>query len=166
MVQPAMAAPDPPGPPRLCCDGSLGALARWLRAAGYEASSHPGTSGDALVPVARQAGAILVTSDRRVLDRREIRQGTLPALLVPCSLSRFDQLAHVLRALRLPLRAPRCMGCGGELLSVGKDEVRDRIPPRTASWQDEYFLCRGCGQLFWRGTHWERIRARLHAATT
>jgi hypothetical protein len=153
-------------PPRLCCDGSLGALARWLRAAGYEASSHPGVGGDALVPEARRTGAVLLTSDHRVFERREIRQGTLPAVLVPSSLTRFEQLAHVLRTLRLPLRAPRCMGCGGELAAVDKEAVRDRIPPLTARWQDEYFVCRGCGQLFWRGTHWQRIRARLMSVST
>jgi hypothetical protein len=56
------------------------------------------------------------------------------------------------------------MACAGELDAVDKDAVRDRIPPRTALWQDEYFLCRGCGQLFWRGTHWQRIRDRLRSA--
>jgi uncharacterized protein with PIN domain len=156
--------PEGPPPPRLFCDGSLGALARWLRAAGYEASAHPGTGGDALVPEARRAGAVLLTSDRRVMDRREIREGRLPAVLVPSALGRLEQLALVMRTLDLALRAPRCMGCGGALDPAEKDAVRDRIPPRTALWQDEYFVCRGCGQLFWRGTHWQRIRAALEGA--
>jgi uncharacterized protein with PIN domain len=44
---------------------------------------------------------------------------------------------------------------------VDKDSVRERIPPRTAHWLEEYFVCAGCGQLFWRGTHWQSISARL-----
>jgi uncharacterized protein len=159
-----MATPGGGAPLRLCCDGSLGALARWLRAAGYEASFHPGMGGEALLPEARRSGEVLLTSDQRVLDRREIRDGALPALLVPSSLERLAQLALVMRSLRLPLLAPRCMACAGELDAVDKDAVRDRIPPRTALWQDEYFVCRGCGQLFWRGTHWPRIRDRLRSA--
>jgi hypothetical protein len=74
-----------------------------------------------------------------------------------------DQLAMVLRDLALPLRDPRCMACGGTLAAVTKDSVRERIPPRTARWKDDYFVCDGCGQLFWQGTHWERIAARLRA---
>jgi uncharacterized protein with PIN domain len=46
---------------------------------------------------------------------------------------------------------------------VEKERVRDRIPPRTARWKDEYFLCAGCGRLFWHGTHWERISRVLAA---
>jgi uncharacterized protein with PIN domain len=158
------AAPPAAPPPRFLCDGSLGALARWLRAAGYEATAHPGMGGDAVVPEARRTGGVLLTSDAHVLERREIREGRLPAVLVPSSLARLDQLALVMRTLRLPLREPRCMTCGGPLDVVDKAAVRDRIPPRTALWQDEYFTCRDCGQLFWRGTHWERIRDRLRGA--
>jgi uncharacterized protein len=160
----AGADPSAPSTPRFACDGSLGALARWLRAAGYEAESHAGLGGDELARRPRPADTVLLTSDRRVFARRDVREGAVRVLHVPCSLGRDAQLALVLHALGLGLRPPLCMGCGGPLVSVDKDAVRARIPPRTALWQDEYFLCQGCGQLFWRGTHWERIRARLGAA--
>ena len=42
--------------------------------------------------------------------------------------------------------------------------VRTRIPPRTALWKDEYFLCAACDRLFWQGTHWERIAGAVAAA--
>jgi uncharacterized protein with PIN domain len=53
------------------------------------------------------------------------------------------------------------MSCGGALRPVDKQKVSERIPPRTARWRDEYFLCAGCGRLFWQGTHWQRIAERL-----
>ena len=56
------------------------------------------------------------------------------------------------------------MACGGLLRATTKQSVRDRIPPRTALWLDDYFVCAECDQLFWKGTHWQRIRARLRAA--
>jgi len=93
-----------------------------------------------------------------------IREGSVLALWVPSGLSMPEQLGIVLRDLGLGLRAPRCMTCGGELQAVEKDAVRPRIPPRTALWKDEYFVCAGCDRLFWRGTHWERISAALQAA--
>jgi len=55
------------------------------------------------------------------------------------------------------------MACGAELRPVPKSEVAARIPPRTARWKDEYFLCSGCGRLFWPGTHWQRIVRQLQA---
>jgi uncharacterized protein with PIN domain len=66
--------------------------------------------------------------------------------------------------LGLTLREPLCMSCGGALLPVEKEAVRPRIPPRTALWKDEYFVCAACDRLFWRGTHWERIARALGEA--
>jgi hypothetical protein len=99
---------------------------------------------------------VLLTSDAAVLARPRAAAG-VPALHVPGELPVAEQLARVLRAYGLRPRAPRCMACGAALRAVDKARVRERIPPRTARWKDEYFLCAGCGRLFWQGTHWERI---------
>jgi uncharacterized protein with PIN domain len=56
------------------------------------------------------------------------------------------------------------MACGGALRRARKEDVRPRIPPRTALWKDEYFLCAACDRLFWQGTHWERIAGAVAAA--
>jgi hypothetical protein len=142
-------------PPRFVCDGSLGGLARWLRAAGYEAVRVSG-GGERARTEAHLSGGMLLTSDAAVLARPRAAAG-VPALHVPGELPVAEQLARVLRAYGLRPRAPRCMACGAALRAVDKARVRERIPPRTARWKDEYFLCAGCGRLFWQGTHWERI---------
>jgi uncharacterized protein with PIN domain len=56
------------------------------------------------------------------------------------------------------------MTCGGLLVATPKEEVFERIPPRTAKWLDEYFVCASCDGLFWQGTHWERIAKALEEA--
>jgi uncharacterized protein with PIN domain len=56
------------------------------------------------------------------------------------------------------------MRCGGALAPAAKQSVLPRIPPRTALWKDEYFLCVSCDGLFWQGTHWQRIRETLAEA--
>lgn len=162
----ASVAPPPAGladPPRFVCDGSLGGLARWLRAAGYETISVSG-GGDVAFEEAHRSGSVLLTSDAHVLERRLIQAGTVPTLLVPTGRPALEQLARVLRERRLRPREPRCMACGGALRPVEKERVRERIPPRTARWKDEYFLCAACGKLFWQGTHWDRIQKRLAGA--
>ena len=148
-------------PARFLCDACLGVLARWLRAAGYEARQAPPLDDGELVTVARRDSLVLLTSDSDIMDRRVIREGSVFALWVPSGLNLREQLGMVVRDLGLGLRAPRCMVCGGELRTVDKDAVRPRIPPRTALWKDEYFACAACDQLFWRGTHWERISSAL-----
>jgi uncharacterized protein with PIN domain len=151
-------------PPRFLCDPSLGGLARWLRAAGYEAFVDDAVAGHRLPDEALRRGQVLLTTESEVLLRRIVVDGSLPVVWVPSALTMKEQLTMVLRDLGLELRESRCMSCGGELVPTEKDAVFPRIPPRTARWLDEYFVCARCDRLFWRGTHWERIARTLEQA--
>lgn len=160
----AACAVEPPAErrePRFLCDASLGGLARWLRAAGYEARWRPDRPAEDLVRDAVAEGLMLLTTDTAALRLRAVRSGQADVLWLPPLHGRVEQLALVLRDLELARREPRCMGCGGRLRGVPKEEVLERIPPRTRRWKDDYFLCEGCGTLFWPGTHWEKIARRL-----
>lgn len=151
-------------PPAFLCDPSLVGLARWLRAAGYDTALAPGVPPHRLPDEAKRLSRVLLTTDAESLERRIAADGSLLLVWLPTSLTLEQKLALVLRSLALPLREPRCMACGGELEPRPKPEVRLRIPPRTALWKDDYFVCRACDRLYWQGTHWERIRPRLAEA--
>lgn len=145
------------------CDAGLGGLARWLRGAGYEASWNPELDDPAVIREAQRRNATLITTDSLMMERGVLRDGIVPSVFVPSSIDCDEQFLIVLRELSLPLRDSRCMNCGGMLRRVEKASVADRIPPKTALWLDDYFVCSNCGQLFWRGTHWRRIVARLRS---
>jgi uncharacterized protein with PIN domain len=151
------------GAVRFFCDAGLGGLARWLRASGYEALWEPDIEDSLLVKRAREHSATVLTTDSGLMERRLLRVGFIPSLWLSPALTVPEQLAQVFREFQLELKAPRCMSCGGELQTVDKEAVHDRIPPRTYRWLDKYFLCRGCGKLFWHGTHWDRIQRKLKA---
>ena len=94
--------PEAP-PPRFACDAMLGGLARWLRAAGYDASWHDGIDDSDLVRLGRNEGRTVLSSDDDVFAFALVRDGIVPALLVPRGLTVQAQTAHVLRAMGLPL---------------------------------------------------------------
>ena len=145
--------------PSFFCDAMLGGLARWLRAVGYEAAFEHGIDDAALVERAGRMGAVLLSSDRPLFDRKLVRTGEVRALFVPRHAPVLDQVVFVLSTLRLGVRDLRCMACGGVLLVVSRDEVIDEAPPRVLASCDEFFRCAGCRHLYWRGTHWARIEA-------
>lgn len=151
------------GEPRFACDAGLGGLARWLRAAGYRALWFPDIEDAALLREARELDATVLTTDSLMMERGVLRDGVIPALWLPPALTKREQLGLVLREFNLDVRPPRCTRCGGELAAVPKESVRERIPPKTWRWIDEYFICRKCGHLFWKGTHWQRIQKVLLA---
>jgi uncharacterized protein len=143
---------------RLACDASLGGLARWLRAYGYQSdSSLAARSG----PAWGGATAITITSSGDFFERAMLRRPPSLVLWQPSQVNPKEQLRCVAVELRLDRRDPRCMTCGGMLRHVSKEDVRPRIPPRTARWLESYFVCEDCRGLFWQGTHWQRIEAHL-----
>jgi uncharacterized protein with PIN domain len=149
---------------RFACDAMLGGLARWLRAAGHDAWWDAAVGDWDLVRLARRDGRRLLTSDTGIMKLGVVRDGEVPALLIPHGRRLREQFEFTVRRLNLGLGDPRCMTCGGKLAEVPKEAVRDRVPVRTFAWLDRYWQCRACGQVFWQGTHWQRIRARLHEA--
>ncbi len=130
-------------PPRFACDAMLGGLARWLRAAGYDASWHDGIDDGELVRLGQAQGRTVLSSDGDVFAFALVRDGVVPALFV---------------------REPRCMACGGELAELPKEEAAGRVPPRSLAAHDCFWVCSACGQVFWHGTHWRKIEERLGRA--
>lgn len=149
---------------RLACDAMLGGLARWLRAAGYDAFWQEGIDDSDLVRRAKAEGWTVLSSDGDVFAFAVVRDGMVPSLFVPRGLGVQEQLAFVMRQLGLALREPRCMACGGELVEVAKETVRDRVPPQSLAHHERFWECERCRQVFWHGTHWQRISERLGEA--
>lgn len=143
------------------CDAMLGGLARWLRAAGYDAEFEYGIDDGELVARAQAGGQILLSCDGPLFERNVITSGQVAALRVPRQLSNVEALRHVLDELKLPLLPPRCMACGGELYEVPKHTVAGEAPPLAFRNCDRFWRCTRCDKLLWHGTHWQRISQRL-----
>ena len=148
---------------RFLCDAMLGGLAKWLRAAGYDTYfARQGTdiSDRSLTQKALEEGRVLLTSDGGFLERKPVRDGAVGFLMVPY-VPLEEQLRMVVEHFALTRRQSRCMECNGELRAVSPGTVADRVPPGVACYHEEFFLCEGCGRVFWHGSHWARISGRL-----
>lgn len=148
-----------PGRARLLCDGHLAALARLLRSLGFDTAWDPDWGQAEIARRGLNEGRIVLSGSRALLKRR---------LLGPAMLIRDDdpeaQATAVVRRFGLAGRADlfaRCSRCNGRVQPVAKTAVAARIPPKTALWLDEYFVCADCDQLYWEGTHVTALRARL-----
>jgi uncharacterized protein len=148
---------------RFLCDAMLGGLAKWLRAAGYDTYyAREGTdiSDRSLTRKAIEEGRVLLTSDGGFLEHKPVSDGSVEFLKVP-HLPLEEQLRFVAERFELSRRQSRCMRCNGELDVVPPGAVRGRVPPGVIRDHEEFFLCKGCGRVFWRGSHWGRIGGRL-----
>ncbi len=135
-----------------------GGLARWLRVLGVDASFAPGIDDAALVAGALAERRLVISSDRKLFERRVFTTGELRGLFLPVGLPLLSQVRHVAGALGLKPAFPRCTACNGTLAEVRRDEVADVVPARSLIWAKEFYRCTRCGHVFWEGTHWRRIR--------
>jgi hypothetical protein len=140
---------------RFVLDNHLGRLAFYLRMLGFDCLYRNDYQDELLAHVSHQQGRILLTRDRRLLMRNSVIYGYLVRSKMP-----RQQLVEVLRRYDLYDRiAPfrRCMRCNGLLQEVRKDEVFDRLQPLTRKYFDDFRICPQCGQIYWKGSHYERM---------
>jgi uncharacterized protein with PIN domain len=154
--------PVPVSPPRFVLDVHLGALARLLRLLGVDCAYRNDAADDELVAEANASRAVLLTRDRKLLQRRKLWLGAYVRGSRP-----EQQLRDVLDRFAPPL-APwsRCMACNALLVPVAKGEVQDRLQPGTRRTYNEFSCCPGCGRVYWRGAHSRRLQRIVAAATS
>lgn len=146
-------------PPRLLADAMLGRLARWLRLLGYDTAYWRDGSDEALVRQARAEGRLILTRDHQLAGRRGVA-----AFLVTAE-TLDEQIAEV-RAILAPLGGnpqpfTRCPECNGALADLPRSAARDLVPPYVWHTQPEFRRCPDCGRVYWKGTHWPAMAARL-----
>ena len=147
--------------PRFIVDSMLGSLARWLRMLGYDTVYAKGWHDARVLEVAAAEGRVLVTRDHG-LYRRALRRG-VEASYVGEDLAEALALLSLRYGIRLEVdpSASRCPLCNAPLKEVGREEVRGRVPPRVYERYDRFWVCTGCGQVYWMGGHWRGIRETL-----
>jgi uncharacterized protein with PIN domain len=149
--------PNPLREPRFVLDTHLGKLATYLRMLGFDSLYWNDAQDDVLAEISSQEGRILLTRDRGLLMRSVVTHGyyvraTDPRKQLVEVLQRFDLVDSV-----RPFR--RCIRCNGLLHQVPKEAIRDRLPPKTREYYDEFRVCDQCGQIYWEGSHYDRMQA-------
>jgi len=167
---------------RLLCDGTLGALCRWLRVSGYdtqffaplkrETRDAPAQAA-ALQDTARRDGRLVLTRSKRIFDLL----GNVAHLVRDDVV--YHQVLEVAVALDLHLTRhalSRCREDNGRLVKALQSQVMGRVPPYVAATQQSFVECPECGRVYWGATHrdsmlerlaeMERVRCSMRSAIT
>jgi uncharacterized protein len=149
--------PAPPAP-RFVLDVHLGRLAAYLRMLGFDTLYSNDCDDDVLAAISARERRILLSRDVGLLKRGNVCYGAFVHATAPeaqlIEISRRFDLAAALDPFA------RCIRCNGPLIPVAKVDVLDRLPERVREQYDEFRRCAACDQVYWRGTHFQRM-ARL-----
>ena len=111
---------------------------------------------------ARREGQILLTRDRKLLERKAARGGHLVR-----GEGTMEELVDVVRAFGLPVEEgegrlfSRCLECNRPLEARSREQVQKLVPPYVFQTQHQYTQCPACRRVYWRGTHWRAMVGQL-----
>jgi len=148
--------PTPLGEKHFILDTHLGRLAAYLRMLGFDSLYRNDYDDPTLADTSASEQRILLTRDKKLLMRKQIRYGYYVRALQPRRqlveiLSRFD-LYNSQQSFT------RCMKCNGVITAINREQAADHVPPRVNAWHDKFWQCRNCGSIYWQGTHYQRMK--------
>lgn len=148
--------------PRFLCDEMLGSLCRYLRAAGYDALlARDGASDAELLRQCHTEGRYFLTQDTLVREHKAARD---IALILPHA--PLDRLAALLDAHFdldwLGHAFTRCLVDNTPLVAADAAALA-RAPLDARHPEKPLRCCPTCGRVYWRGSHYKRMRAKLTA---
>jgi len=150
-VRPAL-----PNEIRFVLDVHLGRLVAHLRMLGFDTLFPDNIDDGYLAELAARENRVMLTRDRGLLKRRVVTYGYYVRATQPRA-----QVIEVLRSLKLVDRVKpftRCGRCNGLLEDVPKETIMDRLQPDTSRYYHEFRRCQSCQQIYWQGSHYERMQ--------
>jgi hypothetical protein len=144
---------------RFIADGHLGKLTRNLRLVGFDVAYDQQADDRELLTVMARENRALLTRDRRLLMHAIVQHGYYPR-----SQNAGEQIIEVIRRFYLSdsiTPFTRCLRCNERLREVAKLDVIEKLEPLTKIHYERFRRCTGCGQIYWPGSHFEKLQKRI-----
>ena len=142
-------------------DAMLGSLARKLRALGFDTTYYKSGDDSGLMDLAGRENRVILTSDRSLASRALGRHLRAILLTGKDDRARVRRLAKGAQLSGIPLARgePLCSVCGSGLTRLEKKDIAGRVPPAVERSHRLFYRCSTCGQTYWRGSHWKKLRS-------
>ena len=146
--------------PRFLCDGMLGQLCRYLRAAGYDTLfDNNGDPDRDLLRQCQQQCRHFLTQNQLIREHKAARG---VAFILPQG--ELDHLAALIgehfQLDWISLAFSRCLVDNTTLLTADAAAMQ-RIPLDARIAGEPYRVCPVCNRVYWQGSHYKRMRAKL-----
>ncbi len=154
--------PKPLRKPKFICDVHLGKLARGLRMFGFDVYYQNNLSDEQIIEISLTQKRTILTKDLGILKRKEVTRGYFVR-----EENAEKQIAEIIEKFDLitsskPLTL--CLECGGKLLRISRKKISnfESLPQKVKESQNQFFICKDCKNLYWRGTHYENMKLSIN----
>ncbi len=144
---------------KFLADFMLGRLAKSLRMLGYDAKYLSSSERRSITTVSLKERRVVLSRHTKLSPRKCWK------LVFIKSDDPASQLRQVFRECNLRADKSRffsrCTLCNDALIPVKKSEIEKKVPGYVWRNCDEFSLCRSCGHIYWKGTHYDLALERL-----
>ncbi len=140
-------------------DAHLGKLAKYLRMLGFDTLYRSDIDDSEIISVARKEKRIILTRDKLLLKSKEVRHGYFVR-----SIEKHEQLREVVKKFDLNSQFKsftRCMTCNTIFIKADKEEIQNKVDKDIFKIFNEFFYCKQCDKVFWKGSHFKRMEAYI-----
>ncbi|MDI6846854.1 MAG: Mut7-C RNAse domain-containing protein [Candidatus Bathyarchaeia archaeon] len=150
---------------KFIADGMLGKLTRWLRMLGHNVKYSNKLDDAQLIMIAKKERRILLTRDLELYQQATAKGVDAFYLGGETEAEKLAQLTQRFNIkLEIDMTTSRCPKCNTRVKPIPKEKVADKIEKSTFSHYNKFWKCPKCGQIYWQGAHWTRIRKTLETA--
>jgi len=150
---------------KFIADGMLGKLTRWLRMLGYDVKYSNNLDDAQLIMIAKKERRILLTRDLELYQQATAKGVNAFYLDGKTEAEKLASLAQRFNIkLDMDMATSRCPKCNTRVKQISKEKVANKVEESTFSYYNEFWECPKCGQIYWQGAHWTKIRKTLEKA--
>ncbi len=140
---------------KFIADVHLGKLTRKLRLLGFDVLYSNTYNDREIVEIATRENRVVLTRDKGILKFGKLQKGYYirsdnPEEQVKEVLGRFDLYRSIKPLSRCPL-------CNSNIVPIEKENILKRLKPKVKRFHNEFYICKTCNQIYWKGTHYEKI---------
>ncbi len=139
-------------------DENLGKLAKWLRFLGYDAAIYKSISIHNKIRLANRENRVYLTRDKKIA---KLKQKFSRKLIK--SENHKEQLKELKNYIKYEEEYlfTICPNCNRLLKNANKEKIKKLVPEYIYQTHDEFKVCYMCGRVFWKGSHYHKIRDTL-----
>ncbi len=143
----------------------LGKLTRWLRMLGHNVEYSNELDDAQLIMIAEKETRILLTRDLQLYQQATAKGVDAFYLEGKTETEKLAEIAKRFKIkLEMDMTTSRCPKCNAKVKTIPKEKVADKVEKSTFAYCYEFWECPKCGQIYWQGAHWTRIRETLEKA--
>ena len=148
---------------KILLDENLGKLGKWLRMLGYDTAVYKSISIEKKVSLCVKERRIFLTRSSKIAKRKE----SFSRILIKSEKydEQLQEISHLLELNNEKLFS-RCLKCNYRLQDIHAEKINGLVPEKVKHNFSEFKICRKCGKIYWRGSHYEAMKCKLNNLLT